>query len=57
MLALNRIIMIMRVEAKKPAHLFNYINTQMKLATLIIITLNTLTMKHKSEVIKIIVYS
>ena len=34
-----------------------YNNTQTKIATLIIITLNTLSMKHKSKVIIIIVYS
>ena len=41
------------VEARKPVHPFNHINTQTKVATLIIITLNTLTMKHKSEILKI----
>ena len=52
------IMIVFRVEAEKPVHPFNtYNNTQTKLSTLIIITLNTLTMKHKSEVIKIIVYS
>ena len=43
-------MIVFRVEAEKPVHPFNY--TQTKLSTLIIITLNTLTMKHKSEVIK-----
>ena len=33
-----------------------YINAQIKLSILIIITLNTLIMKYKSEVIKIIIY-
>ena len=44
------IMIAFRVEAEKPVsvHLFSYIHTivQTKIATLIIISLNTLTMKH-----------
>ena len=53
-----QIIMIMIViqgwgrEACTPVQLHTHSNTQTKFATLIIITLSTLTMKHKSEVIK-----
>ena len=49
------IVIVFRVEAEKPVHPFNYI--QQYTSKVIIITLNTLTMKYKSEVIKIIVYT
>ena len=44
-------------EACTPVQLHTINNTQTKLCILIIITLNTSTMKYKSEEIKIIVYS
>ena len=54
------IMTVFRDEAEKPVatpvHTYN--NTQIKLSVLIkIITLNTLIMKYKSEVIKIIIYT
>ena len=52
------IMIVYRVEAEKPVHPFNYIHTIIhKQNYLHVHTLNTLTMKYKSEVIKIIVYS
>ena len=42
-------MIVFRVEAEKPVHPFFYIqynNTQTKLSTLILITLNALTMKN-----------